>query len=344
MNRVAMSDRSAILSTAIGKGKEVEDKAGSISSSGTALDTPTKQIPNVPVLYDFNPPSPRRVTRRVVLSSKDTGTQTSPPGTPSRNPDNPPVQSTLSPTSHLKHLSSEPTTETRPRREAIHDAHDYHTLPRDSTRRTSKDHHTPSKRSKSKHEKKPCPYTAETLPEVYKRNTGSNLQSMENLKNVDAKDDLMIVSKPREQSPQVESPTVMVGKNESEMVIPQVSARPSDGDIGVETSALYALLTAPKLEEQILSPRLEEESPIVEKKHKNDKQEKKDRKEKKEKTDKKDKSKARHKPKHHSQMDTPSLPVDKEIQYVTGNGEILVDLIGDEIPNGKWSILNPTSP
>lgn len=344
MDPVAISDLSPILSTAIGKGKEVEDNAGSISSSGTALDTPTKQIPNVPVLYDFNPPSPRRVTRRVVLSSKDTSTQTSPPRTPSRDPDNLLVQSTISPTSHPENLSAEPSTETCPRREAIHHAHYYHTLPCDSTPRASKDHHTPSKRSKSKHEKKPCPYTAETLPEVYKRNTGSDLQAMENLKNVDAKDDLMIVSKPREQSPQVGSPTVIVGKNESEMVIPQVSAGPSDRIVGVETSALYALLTAPKNEEQILPPTLEDEPPIIEKKHKKDKHEKKDKKEKKEKKDKKDKSKSRHKPKHHSQTDTPSLPIHKEIPDVTGNGDILVDLIGDEIPNGKWSILNPTSP
>jgi hypothetical protein len=342
MEPVSISDRSAILSTAIGKGKEVADNAGSISSGVTALETPTRQIPKVPILYDFNPPSPRRVTRRVVLSSKDTGTQTSPPGTPSRNPDNPAVQSTISPTSHRKHLSSEATTETCPGREAIHHAH-YHTLPRNSTRRTSKDHHTPSKRSKSKQEKKPCPYTAETLPEVYKRNTGSNLQSMENLKNVDAMDDLMIVSKPREQSPQDDSPTVIAEKNESEMAIPQSSAGPSDGDIGVETSALYALLTAPKIEEQILSTTVEDESPIIEKKHKKDKHEKKDKKEKNEKKETNFKSKSRHKPKHHSQMDTPS-PVDKEIQHATGDSDILVDLIGDEIPNGKWSILNPTSP
>ena len=167
---------------------------------------------------------------------------------------------------------------------------------------------------------------------------------MENLKNVDAKDDLMIVSKPREQSPQEDSPTVIAEKNESEMAIPQSSAGPSDGDIGVETSALYALLTAPKIEEQILSTKVEEESPIIEKKHKKDKHEKKDKKEKKEKKEKNFKSKSRHKPKHHSQMDTPSLPLDKEIQHATGNSDILVDLIGDEIPNGKWSILNPTSP
>jgi len=101
-----------------------------------------------PVQFEFNPPTPRRITRRVILTSKDISTQTTPPPTP------PP----------------------RPR-----------------------SHIPASAPSIKKDEKRPCMYTSETLPSWAKTRTGSDNVWMGTLKPVDASDDLMITSNPKEE-------------------------------------------------------------------------------------------------------------------------------------------------
>jgi hypothetical protein len=188
---------------------------------------------------------------------------------------------------------------------------------------------------------------------------------MESLKSVDAGDDLMIISKPREQSIDLEREDIshvgtlvakVEGKVETEMMVvgtgTDVVVLPEM--IGVETSALYALLTASKQDPEgpaaagvpIASPpskevknetvpvldKEKEVPPVLDKKHKKHKREKKDKK------DKKHKSKHRHSKKIDNISSSQTVP--------TGNEDILGDLIGEEIPNGSgsWSILNPMSP
>jgi len=340
----------------INKKKEVAAGTSLDPSTGTDVETPTKKLSDTPVTYDFNPPSPRRVTRRIVLSSKDTGTQTSPPSAPSR-------QSLPSPPPQQPNPPSAPHTEPHSRPDAIHHAHYYNTVPRDTNH--SKDHHHSStKRSKSKHEKKPCPYTAETLPEFFKSSGGSNLQAMESLKSVDAGDDLMIISKPREQSVDLEREDIshlgtlvakMEGKAGSEMTVKGIDVVVLPEMMGAETSALYALLTASKQDPEdppagvpITSPPSKEAKneavPVLDKEKEvtppvlDDKKHKKHKREKKDKKDKKHKSKHRNSKKIDNISSSQTVP--------TGNEDILGDLIGEEIPNGSgsWSILNPMSP
>jgi len=111
----------------------------------TAPTTPPSKP--APVQFEFNPPTPRRITRRVILTSKDISTQTTPPPTPPPRP-----------RSHIP--TSIPTIK--------------------------------------KDEKRPCMYTSETLPSWAKTRTGSDNVWMGTLKPVDASDDLMITSNPKE--------------------------------------------------------------------------------------------------------------------------------------------------
>jgi hypothetical protein len=175
---------------------------------------------------------------------------------------------------------------------------------------------------------------------------------MGTLKNVDAGDDLMIVSKPKDTIPFVEekvSTVVKEKKVESGFVdvasaVAFLRSKMESGPSG-DISALYALLTSPSgpLAQNV-------DAPAAEKKQKKEKKEKKDKKDRK---SSKDKSKSRHKssvPPVVEQASTvpiisassvaPDTTGSISKPHFVGTGDIFGDLLGDEMP--KWDILNPT--
>ena len=151
-----------------------------------ALETEKSTVPSVPqaiipadkpapVMYDFNPPAPRRVKRRVILSSKEASTQTSPPPSPGNETTSSPPRG--------------------PRPEAIHHPRYYNTAATPRVRPQHVDRAT-----------KKLPMTAvNAMLEMAASYTGSDKTWIGTLKNVDAGDDLMIVSKPKVEEEIVES-------------------------------------------------------------------------------------------------------------------------------------------
>jgi len=210
----------------------------SISQVETSMLPKASSPPQSPS-YDFNPPAPRRVTRRVILRSKEVATQTSP------------RSSSLSPTHEVS--VEELSDGMKARRPAIHHPRYYNTLPRDHISKTQ----TQLKR--------PVTLTPEKLASLPKGWTGSDDIWIGTQKNVDADDeDLGIVSKPKEAEPE---PKV----EEKRDHVDDTVAKLAKTIAGLEKSGLKALLKA-------LSNAPAVEPPPVEKKAKKDKEEKKERK------------------------------------------------------------------
>ena len=267
-------------------------------------DTTTLPVKPAPVMFDFNPPSPRRVTRRVVLSSKEVGTQTSSPSSAAAKP----------PSSSA--AASRPI--------AIHHERYYSNALRIDAKSSAK-------------VTKRAPFTPLLTPEELKnigaKWTGSDKVFMGTLKNVDAGDDLMIVSKAKEQEkPKIEPPV-----QESFPVIESPIA--DESPVAVDPTAafheslikaitqddgtLYALLTA--LSKTSPAPVPPAPPASV---HSAEKKDKKEKKEKKEKPSSKE-------GKAHKSKSKKTIPEDAK------EGDIFGDLLGDEMP--KWGILNPTA-
>ena len=153
--------------------------------------------------------------------------------------------------------------------------------------------------------------------------TGSDKTWINTLKNVDAADDLMIVSKPKaEDAGKIDTP--VPDKNDS----PSESTPKSYTE---DHGPLYALLTA-------LSASTPSEKPVVDTTVKK----RKDKRDKKEKHHSKDGkcTKENSKSKPQKSRDT-SLLVEHDVSRdTTRTGDIFGDLLGEDIP--KWGILNPT--
>ena len=145
---------------------------------------PRPKSPSAP--FDFNPPLPRRIKRRVILVSNDASTQTtSPPKTP---PSAPPAEIILNPSLEKSATAIDVITKPAVIRPAV-----ILSPPETSARATVK----PASVESPPHPKLAKTTTAKlvppvTLPDSY---TGSDEVYMKTLKNVDAGDDLMIVSK-----------------------------------------------------------------------------------------------------------------------------------------------------
>ena len=149
--------------------------------------TPAKS-PSAP--FDFNPPPPRRIKRRVILMSNDASTQTiSPPKTPQSGP----------PAEIVLHPSLEKSTNIAPvvAKPAVIQPAVTISPPKNLVKVLVK----PATVQSLSHAQLAKTTTNEsiarvTLPDSY---TGSDEVYMKTLKNVDAGDDLMIVSNPKEE-------------------------------------------------------------------------------------------------------------------------------------------------
>lgn len=254
--------------------------------NSVSLNTTPKQPRHTPLHYGFNPPSPRRVLRRVVLNPKETGTQTTPPSTPiclDRKSRHSPVRS------ESAHIS-------------VHHSNCY------NANRNTTTHIYP---------RKAPPYTPETLPEWAKSNTGSDMALMGTWKNVDATDDLMIVSSPKGEK---QAETKLSVDMEVAKPTPQSSESIAKPVIQDENGLLYALLAAiSKSSQPSQSPE------TVDRKRKKNKKERKEKRPDKERTSRNERSKS----KSTKPINVPGFASD-----------IFGDLLSEEIP--KWDILNPS--
>ena len=271
------------------KSIDLKSAAKSVAQKkSVSVDPPT--TPTTPVMFDFNPPTPRRVTRRVVLSSKEAGTQTCAPSSSVAK-----AQSISQPRPVATHLQR------------------YYNNPICLDPKSSKC------ASKTR-----APFTAEELATLPASWCGSDEVFMRTLKNVDAGDDLIIVSRPKEEEQKVQSPRVekivpveKTGPLESTVTIDSTSALHESlvKAISQDNGILYALLSALPKSSGGAPP-----SPPVESTA-----------EKKRKKEKKEKSSAEGKVRKSKSK--------KGIASEISEAEILGDLLGDEIP--KWGILNP---
>lgn len=291
---------------------------------------PLKDSAPSPVLYDFNPPTPHRVTHRVVHRSKEVGTQTSP----------------HSAASSKETIVEEIDGESKHRPAAIHHPRYYNTLPRD---------HVSTKQKKFV---PPMELTSDELAALPKGWTGSDDIWIGTQKNVDAGDeDLGIVSKPKEPEPEPELVEVSPAEE-----TPDALAELAKRINGLEEGSLKALLKALSN-----APAVEPPDADIAKKEKKDRKERKDKKEKKEKKEKrasKSEKKAARKEKKAkkeaelSGMSNAESPVVNSKHVETNSAkdradavkspemadakenmsDIFGDLIGEEIP--KWNSLN----
>jgi hypothetical protein len=291
-------------------------------STSAATKTPMTPLSKAsPIMYDFNPPSPRRVTRRVVLYSKDEATQTSPPPSSALRQ---PVVESESPTQF-------------PRPAAIHHSRYYNTSPRSAIKSVAKT------------------LTAAEIEALPKGHTGSDKMFMGTLKNVDAGDDLMIVSKPKDTIPIVEETTKVEEEKCGSGIVDVASAvafirRKMESDPNGDISALYTLLTSTS---GSLAAQNQEAMPEKRQKREKEKREKKGATSR-DSPDKPRKDKSNSKKKSTTvpvgQASSPSITaapaVDKDAAIMfnkplpVGMGDIFGDLLGEEMP--KWDILNPT--
>ena len=291
----------------------VQGKKSESIANPTPITPPAKPAP---VMFDFNPPSPRRITRRVVLHSKGVATQTSPPTSPpaATKPHQPPPAS---------------------RPVAIHHERYYNNALRVDPKsgKTMKRAFNPA-------------LTPEELKNMGASWCGSDNVFMGTLKNVDTGDDLMIVSKAKpeqedtkvdvdiplvkESVPVVDSPVEIESPSPAIVDRPVVTAVDTTAAlheslikaITQDDGTLYALLTAlSKTSPVAVSPAPLSSVVSTEKKLKKEKKEK-------EKSSKEGKVRKSSKSKKMGAADAME-------------GDIFGDLLGDEIP--KWGILNPTA-
>jgi hypothetical protein len=283
------------------------------TGNSTIASAPQAIIPAnkpVPIMYDFNPPAPRRVKRRVILNSKEASTQTSRPPSPSP--------------------SSSPR---GPRPEAIHHPRYYNTA---ATPQVGPQHFDRAT--------KRLPITAvNAMLEMGASYTGSDKTWIGTLKNVDAGDDLMIVSKPKEEEGKVKSVPTTFAKVNPPVIIENIAPTVETALKSIaeeEHGPLYALLTNLSNSNSLIVDDKPVETTVKKHKEKKDKKEKRSSKEGK---PRKDKSKSK------SQKSTPLPPVSDTTVFTppgrlesspSGTGDIFGDLLGEEIP--KWGIPNPS--
>jgi hypothetical protein len=289
----------------------------------TTSNAPAKSVDKhtsiTSIPYDFSPPSPRRVKRREILTgstSKEVGTQTSPP-----------TQLAELPTIQIHHVE---TTSRTDRPAAVHHAHYYNTVPRIATRTSH-----PSSRK-------------DAIGEVVsdwrmhdKGGRGSDDTWMSTMKNVDAADDLMIMSKPREDA---DKEDVMVDKVER-TVETQINS-PTDVETAIDSEGLSdpSILASIESTLAMAVPTMDilatSDKSRKDKKKKSDKDDKKSKKDKKEKKSKN--SSKRHKSKttivESAAMESTAPTSASAVRALS---DIFGDLLGDEIP--KWDILAPTA-
>lgn len=316
-----------------------------LSAKPVATETPVEKPASSPSApFEFNPTPPRRVKRRVVLISNDASTQTP---TPPRTPPTGPIPEMILHPSPERPTPETPTTAPKPaiaKPAAVQPAVIVSAPVRSVVKPTTVPASPPRPRVQHSGKKLGTPVTKEyaplSVPDSY---TGSDEVYMKTLMNVDAGDDLMIVSNLKEeeavvmqvisaqshvvqshdvQSPIVESPavqsdvapeTVVAPKEPLPDLVTPPTQDPSPKEIAAEAlaaikddpAALYNLLAA-------LTSQPPSEKPAKAKKEKKEKK-------------RKDRDGEKHKK-----------------AKVVVEEELLGDLLGDEGSVASLPVLNPS--